>query len=48
MLDTDEAIDEMENLDHDFHLFLHKSNGSPCVLYRRIDGDYGILIGKTE
>ncbi|MGV0834658.1 ribosome hibernation promotion factor [Mycolicibacterium thermoresistibile] len=35
---VDEAVDEMELLDYDFHLFTEKGTGQDCVLYRDDEG----------
>lgn len=40
---VDDAIAQMELLDHEFYLFLNEESGSMCVLYRRKDGTYGLL-----
>ncbi len=42
-MDEDEAIDQMELLGHDFFVFLNSGTNSVNVLYRRRDGNYGIL-----
>lgn len=39
----DEAIVQMELLSHDFFVFYNVESGRVNVLYRRKDGDYGIL-----
>lgn len=39
----DEAILQMEMLDHDFFLFVLKDTKENAVVYRRVDGDYGLL-----
>lgn len=39
----DEAIEAFELIDHDFYVFLSKETGRVNVLYRREDGDYGLL-----
>ncbi|GAB4280877.1 MAG: ribosome-associated translation inhibitor RaiA [Coriobacteriia bacterium] len=39
----DEAILQLELLGHDFFLFKHAETGAPTVLYRRADGDYGMI-----
>lgn len=41
---VDEAIDQLELIGHDFFLFLNADGGQFNVLYRRRDGDYGLLI----
>jgi putative sigma-54 modulation protein len=40
---TDEAALQMELLEHDFFFFTHADSGLPAVLYRRNDGDLGLL-----
>ena len=40
---VDEAITQMEMLGHNFHLFLNEETGTYGVVYRREDGDYGLL-----
>lgn len=44
MMTSEEAIEQMELLGHNFFLFQNES-GAPCVLYTRPDG-YGILVGS--
>jgi putative sigma-54 modulation protein len=39
----DEAIDQMELLGHDFFLFFNPETDSMNVVYRRKDGNYGLL-----
>ncbi len=39
----DEAILQMELLGHSFLLFLSAETGKVCVVYKRHDGDYGLL-----
>lgn len=40
---VEEAIEQMELLGHHFFLFVDASDGRLSVVYRREDGDYGIL-----
>lgn len=42
-MDLDEATDQMELLGHDFYLFINSETGQANVLYRRRDGDYGLI-----
>jgi putative sigma-54 modulation protein len=42
-MSTDEAIEQMELLGHDFFVFMHADDGSVKVVYRRKSGDYGML-----
>jgi len=39
-----EAALQMELLGHDFHMFLDPDSGSVNLVYRRRDGNYGLLI----
>lgn len=39
----DEAILQLELLGHDFFVFQHAETDSVSVLYRRADGDYGLI-----
>ncbi len=40
---ADEAIEQMELLGHDFFVFYNADDGQINVIYRRKDGDYGLL-----
>jgi putative sigma-54 modulation protein len=42
-MDPEEAVEQMELLGHDFFVFYHAEEGELNVLYRRKDGDYGLL-----
>ncbi len=42
-MSTDEAIEQMELLGHDFFVFMHSEDGLVKVVYRRKSGDYGLL-----
>ena len=46
-MSVEEAVVQMELLDHSFYLFHNAATGAHNVLYRRNDGDYG-LIEPTE
>jgi putative sigma-54 modulation protein len=39
----DEAVEQMELLGHDFFVFYNADDGQVNVIYRRKDGDYGLL-----
>ena len=39
----DDAITQMELLDHKFYIFKNVENGKVCVVYLRDDGDYGMI-----
>lgn len=38
-----EALEQMELLGHDFYLFVHVDTGEVNVVYRRRDGNFGLL-----
>ena len=40
---VEDAIMEMEFLDHDFFLFQNAETDTHSVVYRRTDGDYGVI-----
>jgi putative sigma-54 modulation protein len=40
---VEDAIEEMELVGHDFYVFLNKATGNVCVLYQRIDKNYGLI-----
>lgn len=42
-MDAEEAIEQMELLGHSFFLFLNANSGDLNVVYRRDDGNYGLL-----
>jgi putative sigma-54 modulation protein len=42
-MSLDEAIGQMERLGHEFFLFIDDKSEEPRVLYRRHDGNYGII-----
>lgn len=42
-MSLDEAIDQMELLGHDFFLFYNPNANRINLLYRRKDGDYGLI-----
>jgi putative sigma-54 modulation protein len=43
----EEAIEQMELLHHDFFLFFDADAGTYALLYRRREGDYGMIIPET-
>lgn len=43
MTDVDNAIEEMELLDHNFYIFLNADTEKISVVYKRYDGNYGLL-----
>ena len=42
-MQVDDAIAQMELLDHDFFLFRDDETDGICLVYRRNDGSYGLL-----
>jgi putative sigma-54 modulation protein len=42
-MSADEAAAQMELVDHDFFLFINEEGGAVSVLYRRRDGEYGLI-----
>ena len=46
---SDEAVEQMELLGHDFFVFRDAENSQINVLYRREDGNYGLIVpGEAE
>lgn len=46
-MDVEEAIDQMELLDHDFFVYIDRESGDTSVVYRRTDGAYGVIQPDT-
>jgi len=44
----EEAIEQMELLGHDFFVFFSAEENGVNVLYRRKDGDYGLLVPELD
>ena len=42
-MSTEDAVDRMELVGHDFFLFLEAGTGRPSVVYRRKGWDYGVI-----
>ena len=42
-LDVEEAILQMDMIGHQFYMFRNQTNGEVNVVYRRKNGDYGLL-----
>ena len=43
-MDEDEAVLQMNMLGHDFFLYRDVSTGAVKLIYRRKDGDYGLIV----
>ncbi len=44
----EDAIEQMELLGHNFFVFTHRERGTINVLYRRNDGNYGLIEPEKE
>ena len=47
-MSLEEAVDQMELLGHDFFLFFNPDNNRVNLLYRRKDGNYGLIEPETR
>lgn len=47
-MDKEEAIMQMELIDHDFYVFLDSKTNNVNVVYKRKDGNYGMLVPGFE
>ena len=45
-MSVEEAILQMELLGHQFYMFRDAETEEPCVVYRRKDGDYGLIVAE--
>ncbi len=43
-MSVDEAILQMNLLEHQFFVFRDAETSAPCVVYRRKDGNYGLIV----
>ncbi|MBI5929152.1 MAG: ribosome-associated translation inhibitor RaiA [Chloroflexi bacterium] len=46
-MNEDEAVEQLEMLGHDFFVFLNGDTGHVCVVYKRQDGNFGVLNTQT-
>ena len=42
-MEVEDAILEMEMIEHDFYVFMNIETNLVNIVYKRNDGDYGIL-----
>lgn len=42
-MSEEEAILQMELLDHEFYMYIDSDSNKSCVVYKRKNGDYGII-----
>jgi hypothetical protein len=45
---TEDAVDHMELVGHDFYLFIDSETDRPSVVYRRKGWDYGVISLESE
>ena len=48
VMTPEEAIMQMNMLDHEFFLFRDDESGEINVVYRRKNGDYGLLVPEEK
>ncbi len=48
VMTVDEAILQMNLLGHEFFMFKSDDSGEVCVVYKRKDGNYGVLEAQTR
>jgi len=47
-MSAEEAVDQMELLGHDFYMFYNADSGAVNLVYRRDEGDFGLLQPVVE
>jgi putative sigma-54 modulation protein len=48
VLNTEDAMLQMDLLGHDFYVYVAAEDGTTCVMYRRHEGGYGLLKPQLE
>lgn len=43
IITTSQAVEEMKMLDHNFYIFINAENNKVSVVYKRLDGNYGLI-----
>lgn len=43
IITTSQAVEEMEMLDYNFYIFINVENNKVSVVYKRLDGNYGLI-----
>ncbi len=46
-MSVEEAILQMNLLEHQFYMFRDAETEEPCVVYRRKDGNYGLIVAEN-
>lgn len=47
-MSVDDAIFQLEMVDHDFYIFINRDSGETCVVYKRKDGGIGLIEAVTR